>query len=82
MSPQSSPKSMTKNVLPRLRSDAAGIDVGATELYVAVPPDRMDKPVRCFGTFTEDLEALAGWLTSHSIRTVFMSSICKNRSRK
>ncbi|MCI5127332.1 MAG: hypothetical protein D3907_02270 [Candidatus Electrothrix sp. AUS3] len=35
---------------------AAGIDIGASEIYVAVSDDRSDNPVRCFDTFTEDLQ--------------------------
>ena len=57
-----------------IEPDAAGIDVGATEIYVAVPPDRDPNPVRCFSTFTEDLQALAAWLLSCRIRTVAMES--------
>jgi hypothetical protein len=48
--------------LPVMNPDAAGIDIGATEMYVAVPGDRAPEPVRCFGTFTEDLNAIADWL--------------------
>jgi transposase len=57
-----------------IEPDAAGIDVGATEIYVAVPPDRDPNPVRCFTTFTEDLQALAAWLLACRIRTVAMES--------
>lgn len=57
-----------------IEPDAAGIDVGATEIYVAVPPDRDPNPVRCFATFTEDLQALAAWLLACRIRTVAMES--------
>jgi hypothetical protein len=32
--------------LPVLHPDAAGIDVGASELFVAVPADRDPEPVR------------------------------------
>jgi hypothetical protein len=32
--------------LPVLRSDAAGIDIGAEEIFVAVPADRDSEPVR------------------------------------
>lgn len=53
---------------------AAGIDVGAREIYVAVPADRDPKPVRCFQTFTEDLQALVAWLLACHIRTVAMES--------
>jgi hypothetical protein len=47
---------------PMLEANAAGIDIGAREIFVAVPPDRDENPVRVFATFTEDLEALARWL--------------------
>ena len=45
--------------LPILHPHAAGIDVGASELFVAVSPDRDPQPVRSFPTFTRDLNALA-----------------------
>lgn len=61
-------------VLPVLNPDAAGIDIGATEIYVAVPPDRDAEPVRCFQTFTEDLRHLCQWLQACRIRTVAMES--------
>src|ERR1019366_2240459 len=54
--------------LPILHPDAAGIDVGASELFVAVSADRDPKPVRSFPTFTRDLNALADWLQRCGIR--------------
>lgn len=60
--------------LPVLEQDVAGIDVGATEIYVAVPTDRDEEPVRSFGSFTEDLRAIAGWLQQCGIRKVAMES--------
>ena len=60
--------------LPVIESNAAGADVGATQIFVAVPADRDPEPVRCFDTFTVDLEALADWLESCGIRTVAMES--------
>jgi len=48
--------------LPILRPNAAGVDIGAHEIYVAVPANRDPHPVRCFTTFTRDLYALADWL--------------------
>src|ERR1700739_4893079 len=54
--------------------NAAGIDIGARELYVAVPPDRDENPIRVFTTFTSDLEKLADWLISCGITTVAMES--------
>jgi transposase len=61
-------------VPPVLHPDAAGIDIGATHLYVALPPERAAEPVRVFETFTEDLHALAAWLKEHRITTVAMES--------
>jgi hypothetical protein len=42
-------------MLPVMRADAAGIDIGATEILVAVPADRAAENVRSFPTFTQDL---------------------------
>ena len=44
--------------LPILHPDAAGIDVGAGELFDAVSADRDHQPVRSFPTFTRDLNAV------------------------
>jgi transposase len=60
--------------LPIMRLDAAGIDIGATEIFVAVPADRASENVRAFPTFTQDLYSLAEWLRSCGIRTVAMES--------
>ena len=83
-------KSVRKN--PRLRREiarqdwslglevvhprAAGIDIGAEEHYVAVPPqlDAEGKPVRSFRAFTADLNRLADWLQRCGITTVAMQS--------
>lgn len=54
--------------------NAAGIDIGDTEHWVSVPADRDSNPVRKFGTFTEDLEAIAKWLKKCRIETVAMES--------
>jgi transposase len=60
--------------LPVLHLHAAGIDVGAREIYVAVPPDRCARNVRAFATFTEDLHALRDWLKECAVTTVAMES--------
>jgi transposase len=57
-----------------IEPNAAGIDVGATEVYVAVPPERDSAPVRCFKTFTEDLRQMAAWLRQCRVSTVAMES--------
>ena len=47
---------------PLREPHAAGIDIGAREILVAVPPHRDEHPVRVFSTFTEDLHEMAqGW---------------------
>lgn len=60
--------------LEQLNLNAAGIDVGATEHWVAVPADRDAQPVQRFGAFTADLYALAEWLRQCQIETVVMES--------
>lgn len=60
--------------LPELTTNAAGIDVGATAHFVAVPIDRDAEPVREFGPFTNDLYRLAEWLNACGIETVAMES--------
>ena len=64
----------TQVAMPVMRPDAAGIDIGATEIYVAVPADRATENVRCFPTFTQDLYALADWLKECGVKTVAMES--------
>ena len=57
-----------------LHTNAAGIDVGNEEHYVAVPPDRDEHPVQSFDCFTADLQAMAAWLKRCGIQTVAMQS--------
>jgi hypothetical protein len=61
-------KKTNSAVLPVMRPDAAGIDIGATEIFVAVPSDRAAEHVRSFPTFTQDLYALADWLNNAGSR--------------
>ena len=56
--------------LSQLNLNAAGIDVGATSHYVAVPADRAEQPVREFEAFTADLYRLADWLSECGVETV------------
>lgn len=60
--------------LKQLNLNAAGLDIGAAEIWVCVPEDRAEENVRCFTTFTDDLHALADWLEVHQIDTVAMES--------
>jgi transposase len=57
-----------------LQPHAAGLDIGAETIWACVPSDRDPTPVRPFGTFTPDLNALADWLIACQITTVAMES--------
>lgn len=62
-------------VNPHCNPHAAGIDVGAEELVVAVPTGRGDgRTVRTFAAFTPDLQEMVRWLKSCAIETVAMES--------
>src|SRR3972149_11801899 len=61
--------------LPRVHPLAAGLDIGAGEIWACVPSDRDPEPVRYFGTFTPDLLALVDWLMGCGIDTVAMEAI-------
>jgi hypothetical protein len=69
-----SKKRGSEHQLPILQPHAAGVDIGADEIYVAVPADRDPQPVRRFGTFTPDLHELADWLNQCGIWSVAMES--------
>jgi transposase len=60
--------------LRKINPDAAGIDIGSTEHYVAVPEDRDPNPVRVFGCLTPDLHEMAKWLIACGIKSVAMES--------
>lgn len=69
------PKPRTSpSVLERINPDAAGIDCGGAEHYVAVPPDRDAHPVQAFQTFTADLHRVADWLLACRVRTVALEA--------
>jgi transposase len=54
--------------------NAAGIDIGAREIFVAVPTDRDEHPVRKCETFTGDLHQMAEWLVICGITSAAMES--------
>jgi transposase len=62
------------DALEQINFNAAGLDIGAEEIYVAVPKGRNEKSVRSFLTFTADLHQLANWLEDCEIETVAMES--------
>jgi transposase len=54
--------------------NAAGIDVGGSSHWVAVPRHADDEPVREFGAMTDDLNAMADWLLACRVDTVALES--------
>ena len=63
-----------RGAMENVNVNAAGIDIGATVNFVAVPEGRDAVTVRSFGTFTADLIALADWLKQCGVTTVAMES--------
>ena len=73
-------KSKPKTQLPKTQAPepewttqhphAAGLDIGAREIWVAVPADHDPEPIRAFGTFTPDLKRLADWLAACGVTSV------------
>ena len=61
-------------ILELTHPNAAGIDIGGSSHFVAVPSDRDDDPVREFKAFTADLRAMADWLRSCDVDVVAMES--------
>jgi transposase len=67
-------KRKSPSLLQRVNPNAAAIDCGGSEHYVAVSADRDPMNVRSFRTFTADLHRLADWLVSLGITTVAMEA--------
>ena len=67
-------KSEALKPLREQEPDAAGIDLGANEIWVAVGAERDQKAVRQFGAFTRDLMAIVQWLIQCGVRSVAMES--------
>ena len=60
--------------LEQINLHAAGLDIGAAEIWACVPEGRDETSVRVFQTFTVDLHALADWLEMCGVETVAMES--------
>jgi transposase len=61
-------------VLEMLNPNAAGIDVSSEDLWVCVPANRATVNVRKFGVYTDQLVAIADWLTECGVTSVAMES--------
>jgi transposase len=71
---QSAQKKLDWKALEVVHPDAAGIDIGGREHWVAISPERDPQPVRCFGCFTADLKEMAHWLVEKGVRSVALQS--------
>src|SRR5262245_33928848 len=72
--PERGPKTGAPPKLVVHNPAAAGLDIGAEEIWACVPADCDAQPVRVFGTFTPDLHALADGLAQCQITTVALES--------
>jgi hypothetical protein len=54
-----SPRRAVTPQLGQHKPAAAGLDIGAEEIWACVPADRDAQPVRVFGTFTPDLGSVS-----------------------
>jgi len=60
--------------LSQLNSKCAGIDIGASELFVCIAKNTAKQEVRSFPTFTGDLRRMIEWLKENGIESVAMES--------
>jgi transposase len=74
MEPQTTKKSKRMERFSLVNPHAAGIDVGDSEMVVAVSPDACDQNVRTFGAFTCDYEQIICWLQECKITHVALES--------
>lgn len=66
--------SPTPTSTPVIQPDAAGIDIGARQIHVAVPPSRDAVSVRTFETFTDALFQARDWLKRCGVKSAAMES--------
>ena len=67
-------KKKTYKMMRIVHPNAAGIDIGAKEFFVAIPEDRSESSIRKFECFTDDLHQAAKWMKDHRIDSVAMES--------
>ena len=69
-------KSTTKTPpqLNLLNPECAGIDIGASEIFVCIANSSSEQEVRSFSTFTTDLRCMIHWLQENHVKSVAMES--------
>jgi len=60
--------------LTLLNPKCAGIDVGASELFICIAKNSSEQEVRSFPTFTADLKQMIHWLKKSGVKSVAMES--------
>ncbi len=60
--------------LSRVNQNAAGVDIGATEIVACVSGGAEIQLVKAFGNYTVDLKAISEWFRGHGVKTVAMES--------
>jgi len=66
------PRIVKLEALQQINFNAAGLDIGAAEIWVAIPEERDPEPVRVFETFTVDLHAVLSQLIPPNRPIVFI----------
>ena len=67
-------KTKIQKIRPVINPFAAAADIGAREIYAAVPVELSETPVRRFGTFTDELKQLVAWLVELKITTMALEA--------
>jgi len=60
--------------LSKVNLNAAGVDIGATEIVACISGEDGIQLVRTFGNYTADLQAIGEWFREHGVKTVAMES--------
>jgi hypothetical protein len=60
--------------LSKVHQNAAGVDIGATEIMACVSGGEEVQLVKAFGNYTVDLHAICTWFRQHGVQTVAMES--------
>jgi transposase len=71
---QNKKKLVNLNSLEQINLNAAGLDIGAEEIWGCVPENRTKENVHQFGTFTRDLHNIADWLERCQVTAVAMEA--------
>ncbi len=60
--------------MSKVNKNAAGVDIGATEIVACVSGGEEVQLVKAFGNYTVDLLAICEWFRKHEVKTVAMES--------